>query len=118
MQMEEALVAAIFCWLAVVLVLACAVLHFTRWRKLASWLLVIFPAALCAGLWLDLSHDSLKPGQPGYHFDLAALPYLFGFLVVTVIAALRPRWRWIFWILWAVSALISVLLVFFTFLFG
>ncbi len=110
--------AAVFSWFAVVLVIACAVLRFTRRRQLACWLLVIFPVELCVALGVDLSHDSLKPGQPGYHSDLGTLPFLLGFLVATLIAALRPKWAWLFWLLWGVSALISALLIFFTFLFG
>ena len=38
--------AAIFCWFAVILVFACAVLRFMRRKTLACWLLFIFPAAL------------------------------------------------------------------------
>ena len=107
--------AAIFCWLAVVLVLACAVLHFMRRRTPACWLLVIFPAALCVGLFLDLSHGVAKLGQASYGSDLRTLPYLLGFLAITLLAALRPRWGWLFWIAWAFSAFVSSVVVFLTY---
>lgn len=109
---------AALCWFAVILVIASAVLHLRRTRPLASWLLVPFPMSLGVVLWFDISHDSLHPGQAGYRSDLKTLPYLLGFLVITFVAALRPKWGWLFWIAWTFSALIAALLVFFTFLFG
>ena len=113
--MEEALVAAIFCWLAVVLVLACAVLHFTRRRRLACWLLVIFPAALCVALLFDLAHGTAKLGQASYNSDMRTLPYVLGFLVISLLAALRPKWGWLFWIAWVFSALVCAVVVFLTY---
>jgi hypothetical protein len=108
-------VAAIFCWLAVVLVLACAVLHFTRRRQLACWLLAIFPATLCVALLFDLAHGAAKLGQASYNSDIRTLPYLLGFLVITLLSALRPRWGWLFWIGWAFSAFVCAVVVFLTY---
>ena len=107
--------AAIFCWFTVVLVFACAVLHLTRRRDLACWLLVVFPASLSIGLALDLAHGAAKLGQASYHSDLRTLPYLLGFLLITVIAALRPRWGWLFWIAWVFSAFVSAVVVMLTY---
>ena len=109
---------ALFCWIAVILVIASAVARFSHRRKLACWGLIVFSTSLCFGLWFDLSHDTMKPGQPGYHSDLSTLPYLIGFLVATLIVALRPQWGWLFWMLWVLSALVSVLIVFATFILG
>ena len=103
--------AAVFCWFAVILVLACAVLHFTRRRTLACWLLVLFPAALSLGLFLDLAHGAAKLGEASYRSDLRTLPYLLGFLILTLLAAIRPKWGWLFWIAWVFSALICALVV-------
>lgn len=107
--------AAIFCWLAVILVLACAVVHFTHRKNLACWLLVIFPGALCLGVFLDLAHGAQALGEASYSSDLRTLPYLLGFLVITLIAAFRPRWGWLFWIAWVFSSLVCAVVVFLTY---
>lgn len=107
--------AAVFCWFAVILVLACAVLHFTRRRNLACWLLFIFPAALCLGLFLDLSHGAAKLGEASYRSDLRTLPYLLAFLLISLLTALRPKWGWLFWITWVFSAVICAIVVFLTY---
>ena len=107
--------AAIFCWFSVILVFACAVLFFMHRRKLACWLLVIFPAALCIGLFLDLAHGAAKLGEASYRSDLRTLPYLLGFLLVTLAAALRPKWGWLFWLAWLFSAFVSAVVVFLTY---
>jgi len=108
-------VAAVFCWFTASLVFACAVLHLTRRRVLACWLLAMFPAALCVGLIFDLSHSAARLGQASYRSDLRTLPYLLGFLIITLLAALRPRWGWLFWIAWLFSALICAVVVFLTY---
>lgn len=107
--------AAIFCWFAVILVFACAVLRFMRRKTLACWLLFIFPAALSIGILGDLAHGVAKLGQASYNSDLRTLPYLLGFLGITLLAALRPRWGWLFWIAWVFSAFICGIVVFLTY---
>jgi hypothetical protein len=108
--------AALFCWFAVILVLACAVLHFiARFRKLACWLLVLFPAVLCCGILLDLAHGMQKLGQAGYSTDIRTLPYFAGLLVVTLLAAIRPKSGWLFWIVWTFNLLFCALVVFLTY---
>ena len=107
--------AVLFCWFAIVLLIVCAAFHFMRKRSLACWLLVLFPASLSIGLLLDLARGAEKLGQGGYHTDLRALPYLLAFLAITVLAALRPNWRWLFWITWLISAPICAGMVFLTF---
>ncbi|MBW8870406.1 MAG: hypothetical protein JF563_06470, partial [Acidobacteriales bacterium] len=91
------------------------VLRFTHRKNVACWLLVIFPAALSLGLFLDLAHSSAKLGQVSYSSDLRTLPYLLGFLVITLLAALRPKWGWLFWIAWLFSAFLCGVLVFLTY---
>ena len=107
--------AVLFCWFAIVLLLACAVFHFLRKRSLACWLLVLFPATLCVGLLLDIARGAQKLGQASYHTDLRALPFLLVFLAITVFAAFRPNWRWLFWITWLISAPICAGMVLLTF---
>ena len=105
----------LFCWFAIVLVLVCGVLHFTRLRRLGCWLLVIFPSALCAALLRDLAKGAQKLGEASYRSDFKTLLPLVGFLSVTLFAALRPRWGWVFWIAWTLSALVCSLIVFLTY---
>lgn len=107
--------AAIFCWFCVILVVVCAVLWFMRRRELACWLLVVFPAALCVGLGLDLAHGAAKLGEASYRSDLRTLPYLLGFTALTLLAALRPKWGWLFWIAWAFSGLVGAVVVLLTY---
>ena len=107
--------ATLFCWSAIILLVACAVLEFTRWRILGTWLLVLFPAALCSALLVDLAHGVRKLGQAGYNDDLRTLPFLLGFLAIAVLAALRPTWRWVFWIVWVIGALFCSIAVYLTF---
>jgi hypothetical protein len=108
-------VAVLFCWLAVALLFVCAVLFFTPLRKLGCWLMAIFPAALCAAVLKDLAKGSTKVGAATYHSDLLVLLPLMGFLAITVVAALRPRWGWLFWIGWVLNAGICALIVFLTY---
>ncbi|MGA9585223.1 MAG: hypothetical protein WBQ95_07840 [Terracidiphilus sp.] len=105
----------LFCWFAIVLLVTCAILEFTRWRIIGTWLLVLFPAALCVSLSLDLAHGVTKLGQAAYNSDLRTLPYLLAFLAIAVVAAMRPGWRWLFWIEWAVGALFCSIAVYLTF---
>ena len=107
--------ATLFCWSAIILLVACAVLEFTRWRIFGTWLLVLFPAALCSALLVDLAHGVSKLGQAGYNTDLRTLPFLLGFLAIAVLAALRPNWRWLFWIVWVIGALFCSIAVYLTF---
>ena len=107
--------ATLFCWSAIILLVACAVLQFTRWHIAGTRLLVLFPAALCLGLLLDIVHGVTKLGQAAYNTDLRTLPFLLGFLAIAVLAALRPNWRWLFWITWLVSAVLCSIAVYLTF---
>ena len=107
--------AVLFCWFAVLLLIVCAVLNFTRRRALSCWLLVLFPAVFCFALLFDISHGVQKLGQASYHSDLRALPYALAFLAITLLAAFRPNWRWLFWTIWLVSALICAVIVYLTF---
>lgn len=107
--------AVLFCWFAIVLLLACAVLFFTPLRKLGCWLLVILPAALCAALLRDLARGAQKLGEASYHSDLRTFLPLIGLLAITLFGALRPKWGWVFWIAWLLNALVCTLVVFLTY---
>jgi hypothetical protein len=108
-------VETLFCWFAVVLLVTCAVLEFTRWRTIGTWLLVLFPSVLCVAVLLDLAHGVSKLGQAAYNTDLRTLPFTLAFLALAVLAALRSNWRWLFWLTWIVSALFCSIAVYLTF---
>lgn len=115
MQWKEWPVAVLFCWFTIILLVACAVLFFTRQRRVGCWLLVMLPAALCAGLLKDLAKGAAGLGEASYQSDLKTLLPLIGFLVITLFAALRPRWGWVFWIGWILSALVCAVVVYLTY---
>ena len=107
--------AILFCWSAIALLIVCMVLQFTARRALGCWLLVLFPSALCAGVLLDLAHGAAKLGTAAFSTDLRTMPYLVAFLALSIFAALRPNWRWLFWIVWLISAALCTIAVFLTY---
>jgi hypothetical protein len=108
-------VAALFCWFAIVLLLASAILFFTSFRRVGGWLLVLFPLSLDVGILLDMAHGIQKLGQAGYNSDERILPVFIALLIITVVAAMRPRWWWLFWICWLLNAIFCAIAVFLTF---
>jgi hypothetical protein len=106
------LLATLFCWFGTVLLLICAVLQFTRKRALGCWLLVLIPTAVTAALLVDLSHGPRNLGEASFESDLKGLLPSLGFLAVTLLAALRPGWRWLFWIAWLVCALLCSIAIY------
>lgn len=107
--------AAVFCLSAIFLLLLCAVLFFTRWRNIGCWLLALFPLSLDIGILLDMSHGVRNLGQAGYNSDVRILPFFLALLIVTVLAAVHPKWSWLFWIAWVFNALCCAIAVFLTF---
>jgi hypothetical protein len=108
-------VAVLFCWFGAALLVICAVLQFSRKRILGCWLLVLIPAMVAAALLVDLSHGPRSLGEASYHSDLKGLLPSLVFLAVTLLAALRPSWRWLFWISWLVCAVLLSIAVYLAF---
>jgi hypothetical protein len=100
---------------AVVLLVAAAVLEFTRKRRLAGWLLVTFPALMCGAGLLDISGGVERIGRAAFESDLKQLAYISFLFLLCVFAALRPNWGWLFWTAWAFSALVCGVLVYLAF---
>lgn len=92
--------------------LAAAALHVMRSRRAAAWLLVVFPATLCAGILWDLSKGAANLGQGAFEGDQKQLVYCLFFLAVSLTAALCPKWPWLFWIAWLLDASVCGILVY------
>jgi cell division protein FtsW (lipid II flippase) len=101
--------------LTIGLLIIAAAFEFTKKRKVSGWLLVPLPAFLCAGALLDLSRGAEKIGAGAFESDLKQLVYLVFLLLLCLLVALRPRWRWLFWTAWTFSALVCGILVYLAF---
>ncbi len=104
--------ASLFVLVLIALLLAAAALHLMRSRNLAAWLLVVFPATLCAGIMRDLSKGAANLGQGAFEDDQKQLVYCFFFLAVSLTAALCPKWPWLFRIAWLLDASVCGILVY------
>ncbi len=100
---------------AIVLLLTAAILHLMGKRLVSCWLLVLFAAVPTVAVLIDLAYGVKRFGQASYNGDLRALPWLLVFLAVSVLAALRSRWRWLFWLVWLASALLCSVAVYLTY---
>ena len=96
----------------IALLVAAAVLHVMRSHRVAAWLLVTFPAALCAGIVLDLSKGAAALGQGAFEGDQKQLVYCFFFLALSLTAALCPKWPWLFRLAWVIDASVCGILVY------
>ena len=101
--------------LLIVLLIAAVVLHLTGRRSLACWLVVIFPASLCVVALFDLSRGPTQLGLGAYQSDQKQLAYCLGILAPNLIAALRPKWWWLFWASWTLNAVVCGMLVYLAF---
>jgi hypothetical protein len=99
----------------VVLLVGTAALQLTGRRRLSCWLLALFPGSLCVGCLLDIARGAAKIGESTYRSDQKQLLYCLCFLLLSVAAALRPQWKWMFWIAWAFNALVCGVLVYLAF---
>jgi hypothetical protein len=100
---------------AIALLITTAILNLIGKRVLSCWLLALFPAAICAGTLIDLSLGVRYLGQASFDTDVRTIPSALALLAVTVLAALRSRWRWLFWIAWLANALICGVVVYLAF---
>jgi hypothetical protein len=84
-------------------------------RGLSCWLLALFPASLCIVAVADISRGAAKIGEGAFESDQKQLVYCLSFLALSVLAALRSQWRWLFWTAWAFNALVCGMLVYLVF---
>ena len=107
--------ASLLLLVVIALVTAAAAFHATGHRAPGCWLLALSPASLCAGFLLDLSRGVRQIGQAALENDRNQLAFCLVLLAACLLAALRPRWPWLFWIAWAVNALICAVLFYMVF---
>lgn len=99
----------------VLLLLAAAALQLRGQRRLGCWLLAVFPAFACIAYLRDLVQGAQRLGLATYQSDQKQVGAALVLLAVSVVAALRPRWRWLFWIEWIFNAIACGILVYLVF---
>jgi hypothetical protein len=99
----------------VVLLIAAAALHVVGRRSVGCWLLVIFPTIACVVALAELAGGSQRIGQNAYTSDEKQLGFISIVLVLGLLAAVRPRWPWLFWIVWVLNGTACAALVYLAF---
>ena len=103
-----------FYGLLAVLLIAAA-LQLRSQRRVSCWLLAVFPAFACIGYLRDLAQGVQRIGLAAYRNDQKQFGAAFVFLAFSVVAALRPQWRWLFWLEWIFNAIACGVLVYLVF---
>jgi hypothetical protein len=98
--------------IVIALAAAAAAFHATGHRFPGCWLLVFSPASLCVGILRDLSLGVRQIGQAAIQNDRNQLAFCLVLLVLSLLAALRLSWPWLFWIAWALNALVCAVLLY------
>lgn len=106
---------ALLTLLVIVLLLAAAALQLQSRRRTACWLLAVFPAFACIAYLHDLAQGVQRIGLATYQSDKKQLGAALVLLAFSVLAALRPQWRWLFWIEWIFNAVACGVLVYLVF---
>lgn len=101
--------------LFVALEIAAAVVHWKGRRALGGWLLTAAGATMCAGIVVELIRGVSQIGLGADHAYARQLEFYLVALVMSLTAALKPRWRILFWLAWAINALICAGLVYLAF---
>jgi hypothetical protein len=99
----------------IALLLAAAALHITGRPRVAGWLLVVFPAFLCLAYLRDLAKGPRILGVAPFQSDQKQLVVAFFMLAVSIFAAFRTRWRWLFWLEWLLNGIACGMLVYIVF---
>jgi hypothetical protein len=87
-------------------VIAAAVFYAKGRGKLASRLLVLFPAVVCCGLFQNLSRGVEVIGQSAMESDCYYLAFFLALLALSVFSALFPQKSALFWVTWAIIAVV------------
>ena len=101
--------------IAVALLLAAAVLQVTGHPRAGCWVLVVFPGFLLLAYLRDLALGPAHLGFAAYRGDEKQLVVALAMVAVSVFAAFRVRWRWLFWLEWCLNAVVCGILIFLVF---
>jgi hypothetical protein len=101
--------------IAIALLLAAAGLQIRGRRRLSCWLLVVFPGFLCLAYLRDLSLGPARLGAAAYVSDQKQLVVALAMVAVSIFAAFRAEWRWLFWIEWCLNAIVCGMLIYLVF---
>jgi len=99
----------------IVLLLAAAALQLVGRRRIACWLLAVFPGFACVAYLRDLAQGAQRLGLAAYQSDQKQFGAALVLLAISVFAALRPQWRWLFWLEWIFNAIACGVLVYLVF---
>jgi hypothetical protein len=101
--------------IAVVILLVAAGFRLAGKARLSCWLLVVFPAFLCLAYVRDLILGPVRLGASAYQSDQMQLLVALGMVAVSVFAAFRPQWRWLFWLEWFLNGIVCGMLIYLVF---
>ena len=90
---------------------ASAVLQFRGKRALSCWVLVPFPASAVSLYIVFVLREQALPKLVS-NFLLTQLVCIAAPLVLSVLAALRPNCKWLFWVAWLLNFLLFAFFVF------
>ncbi len=97
------------------LLLAAAGLQLAGKRSVGCWLLVLFPGFLCLAYLRDLSKGPRVLGLGAFQGDEKQLLVALCMLAVSIFAAFRTQWRWLFWLEWLLNGIVCGMLVYLVF---
>ena len=97
------------------LLLAAAGLRLAKKLRAACWLMVVFPSFLCLAYLRDLAQGPRALGLGAFKSDQKQLAVALFMLAVSIFAALRAQWRWLFWIEWFLNGIVCGMLIYLVF---
>jgi hypothetical protein len=97
------------------LLLAAAGLRVAKKARVACWLMVVFPSFLCLAYLRDLAQGPSVLGAAAYVSDQKQLAVALVMLAISIFAAWRAQWRWLFWIEWFLNGIVCGMLIYLVF---
>jgi len=99
----------------IVLLLLAAFLQLRGRRRIACWLLAVFPGFACIAYLRDLAQGAERLGLATYQSNQKQFGAALALLAISVVAVLRSQWRWLFWLEWVFNAIACGVLVYLVF---
>jgi len=97
---------------ALVSLLIAIVYQFLGKLRASCLLLLVFPVVLSTVALLSYSNGAGRSPGTDIRSDQNMAIFCIGLLVLSALAALRPRWRWLFWLAWLPNAIACGTLVY------